>query len=384
MSYSTILTRFKNHFSTSTPLVKVYISASAILHNLHTYQNEYPGLACAPVLKSNAYGHGLVPIAKILDKEKLPFLVVDSLYEARILRNNGIKTPILIIGFVQPENILRNRLSKISFTITSLEQLQAVASSASRPLNVHIKIDTGMHRQGLLPEQLPECISLIQNHIHMKLEGICSHFADADNTDTSFTDLQRKTWNDAVSVFNKTFPRIPFIHISGTAGAAHPTTAHENMIRLGLGLYGINPSPLTDLSLKPALEMKTVLSSVKRVTKGDRVGYNGTFTAERDMRVATVPVGYFEGVDRRLSNCGSFKIGNAFCPIVGRVSMNITTIDVSLAPTTKMGDEVTIISNSIDEENSVSNLAAKAQTIPWEILVHIPQHLKRVVVDELL
>lgn len=378
MSLSTLLTRFKNKFTKSTPLVHVYISASALLHNLHTYQNIHPGVACAPVLKSNAYGHGLVPVARILDGENLPFLVVDSLYEARMLRNSGIKTPILIIGYVQPENMLRDRLSKISFTITSLEQLYAVTSSISRPRNIHIKIDTGMHRQGLLPEQITECIRLIQTHTHIKLEGVCSHFADAENTDTSFTDLQRKTWNDAVSVFKKTFPKIPYIHISGTAGTAHPTTAHENMIRLGLGLYGIDPSPFTTLSLKPVLTMKTVISSVRSIKKGDRVGYNGTYIAEKDMLIATVPVGYFEGVDRRLSNCGSFKVGDVFCPIVGRVSMNITSIDISLVPQTKMGDLVTIMSEIGDDENSVSNLARKAQTIPWEILVHIPQHLKRV------
>lgn len=378
MSLHTLFTRFKNNFFTSTPLVTVSISASAILHNLRTYQKEYPGIACAPVLKSNAYGHGLVLIAKILDTEGLPFLVVDSLYEARILRNNGITTPILIIGFVQPENILCNRLSKISYTITSLEQLQALVISARRPLNVHIKIDTGMHRQGLLPEQISECISTIKNNSFIQLEGICSHFADAENKDVSFTDLQRKTWNEVVSVFKKTFPRIPYIHISGTAGAAHLTTAHENMIRLGIGLYGINPSPFIALPLTPALEMKTVLSSVKPVKKGGHVGYNATYTAEKDMCVATVPVGYFEGVDRRLSNRGSFKIGNTFCPIVGRVSMNITSIDVSEVPHVKMGDSVTIMSAQAGDENSVIHSAKKAGVIPWEILVHIPQHLKRV------
>jgi alanine racemase len=382
MSFSTLLTRFKNKFSKSTPLVHVYISAPALLHNLHTYQNIHPGIVCAPVLKSNAYGHGLVPVARILDGENLPFLVVDSLYEARMLRNSGIKTPILIIGYVQPENMLHNRLSKISFTITSLAQLRTIASSRSPSLNVHIKIDTGMHRQGLLPLEVPECITLIQKQSSIKLEGVCSHFADAENTDTSFTESQRKTWNNVVSVFKKTFQEIPYIHISGTAGTAHPTTAHENMIRLGLGLYGINPSPLTTHSLKPALTMKTVISSVRQIEKGDRVGYNGTYTATHDMLIATVPVGYFEGVDRRLSNCGSFKIGDVFCPIVGRVSMNITSLDVTHVPGITMGDSVTIMSEISDDENSVSNLAHKAQTIPWEILVHIPQHLKRVVTND--
>lgn len=382
MIFQTLFTRFRNRFSSSIPLVNVYVSASAILHNLHTYQKKYPGIACSPVLKSNAYGHGLVPVARILDSEKLPFFVVDSLYEARILRNNGITTPILIIGFVQPENILRNRLSKISFTITSLAQLHALADQVTKPVTIHIKVDTGMHRQGLLPEQIPECVTTIQKNRYLKLEGICSHFADAENSDTSFTESQRKTWNEVVSVFQNAFPRIPYIHIAGTAGARHPTTAHENMIRLGLGLYGINPSPSTDLLLKPALEMKTIVGSVRCIKKGERVGYNGTYTAHRDTRIATIPIGYFEGVDRRLSNCGSFKIGDVFCPIVGRVSMNITTIDIRLLPEVKMGDIVTIISSVPDDENSVSGLATKAQTIPWEILVHIPQHLKRVVTYE--
>lgn len=382
MKLSALLWKFKTHFSTSTPLVKVYVSSSAILHNLHTYQKKCAPLACAPVLKSNAYGHGLLPIARILDNEKLPFFVVDSLYEARTLRKNAIKTPILIIGYVQPESIIKNTLPGITFCITSKEQLKAVALQIRKPIRIHIKVDTGMHRQGILPTEIFECIHIIGNNKNFMLEGICSHFADADNTDSTFTTLQRKTWSDVVTQFKNVIPSIRYVHISATAGTAYAPSAHENMVRLGLGLYGINPSPFLDLPLKPALKMTAVISTVKQITKGEHVGYNGTYCAERDISIATVPVGYFEGVDRRLSNCGSFKIGETFCPVIGRVSMNITSIDVTSVPTISIGDEVTIVSNGADDENSVVNLAKKAQTIPWEILIHIPQHLKRIVITD--
>jgi alanine racemase len=178
---------------------------------------------------------------------------------------------------------------------------------------------------------------------------------------------------------------------------AYADKIEANVARLGLGLYGINSSSekfypvksaeggvalpqFNGVNLKPVLEMRSIISSVKTLAKGDYIGYNITYEASRDMRVATVPVGYFEGVDRRLSNIGSFLFGDQKCPIVGRVSMNITSVDVSSANDIKMGSKITVISSNSQDDNSVENIAKLAHTIPYEILVHIPPHLKRKII----
>ncbi|MEY3470873.1 MAG: hypothetical protein RLZZ223_223, partial [Candidatus Parcubacteria bacterium] len=325
-------------------LITIYVNKSAILDNLAAYRKAYPELEFAPVLKSNAYGHSLVPVARILDSQELPFLIVDSYYEARLLRDNNILTPILIIGYVEPQIILKSRLVKISFCITSLEQLQQIAGS-NRNLNLHLKIDTGMHRQGVLISQLEQAIQIIKNNSNLNLEGISSHLADADNIESKSVSKQIKNWSKARDIIMQNFPKTNYSHISATAGVLHTDTNTHNLVRLGLGLYGISLANNDKIKLKPALSMQTIISGVKKISKGDTVGYNDTFVAPRDMLIATIPAGYAEGIDRRLSNKGQVEIKGVLCPIIGRVSMNITTIDVSDVPEVKLGDTVTIISD---------------------------------------
>lgn len=359
-------------------LITIYINKGAILENLAAYRQAYPELEFAPVLKSNAYGHSLVPVARILDSQRLPFLIVDSYYEARLLRDNNIQTPILIIGYVEPQIILRSRLSKISFCITSLEQLQQIAGS-SRKLNLHLKIDTGMRRQGVLVSQLEQVIQIFKDNSNLNLKGISSHLADADNIESKSVSKQLKNWSKARDIILQNFPKTTYSHISATAGVLHTDDNIHNLARLGLGLYGISPADNTKINLKPALSMQTIISGVKKISKGDTVGYNNTFVAPRDMLIATIPAGYAEGVDRRLSNKGQVEVNGILCPIIGRVSMNITTIDVSAVPAVKLGDSVTIISDDNASPISISNIAKACQTIPYEILIHIPSHLRRLI-----
>jgi alanine racemase len=370
----------KKSLSNYQPAVEVLISKNNLLHNLEQYREQYPDLLFAPVLKSNAYGHGLVPIAQILDKEKIAFLVVDSLYEAMILRSAGIRSHILVIGYTSVENIQSCTIANTAFTITSLEQLRSIAKTLRAPKDFHIKIDTGMHRQGILPSQIRDAISIIKACPLFTPEGICSHFADADSEDDSFTKIQITCWEESIRIFKESFQSIRFFHIAATAGTFYSPQTYGNVARLGIGLYGFNPSPQGKLHLKPVLQMQSIIGSVKTVSVGERIGYNLTYTLEKDTVIATVPVGYFEGVDRRLSNCGGFTREGQYCPILGRVSMNITSIDISSFPQAKIGDKVTVISNNKENKNSIENIAKIAQTIPYEILVHIPQHLRRIIV----
>jgi alanine racemase len=377
------------------PLIEVRVFKDALLHNLASYQKKYPKLQFAPVIKSNAYGHGMVEVAKILDKQNnlsltlpsggegnltMPFFMVDSFYEALTLRQHGIKTKILVLGYCREKELLLAKLKDVSFGIIDLQILKNLAAKLRKPLNIHLKIDTGMHRQGILTDEITEAVALIKTNKNICLEGLSSHLADADGEDPSFTEKQIEQWNAIVKIFKTTFPEIKFFHTSATAGNHYASIIDANVSRLGLGLYGINPSPFDQMDLRPALEMVSLISSIKNIPLGEHVGYGRVFTSPAAMAVATVPAGYNEGVDRRLSNKGSYKIGNEFCPIVGRVSMNISSVDVSGIKDVHLEQEVKIISANNSDKNSVQNIAKLCDCIPWEILVHIPQHLRRVVV----
>lgn len=386
------LRQIKKAFNGHRPLIEIFISKKYLLANLHSFQQEFPHHKIAPVLKSNAYGHDLVLTAKTLDQEKIAFLVVDSLFEANTLKNAGIKSPILIIGFTRNEDIIANHQKNIAFTITNLSQLKYLTKKLFRPQHFHLKIDTGMHRQGILIEEIPEAIQLIKQNSRLILEGLCSHFCNADNEDKTYSLHQIENWRKASQLWRQEFPQIKFFHLAATGGSYYTNWTKDktgspfsdnklaqttNVIRLGIGLHGFNPSPFAKIKLKPTLEMQTIVTGLKTVKKNEYVGYGITYKASRTTRIATIPAGYFEGIDRRLSNKGYYKIKEQFCPIVGRVSMNISLADVSSLPEIKVGDKVILISRKPQDKNSVLNIAKLCDTIPYEILVHLPQHLRR-------
>ncbi|MEN9342127.1 MAG: hypothetical protein RIQ54_383 [Candidatus Parcubacteria bacterium] len=358
------------------PLIEIQIDRQRIIDNFYAYTTA--NRAVAPVLKSNAYGHGLVEVARIVDSLPIPFLCVDSFFEALILRNESVRAPILIIGYTPQENIETNTLPRVAFAIISIEELRRLANSATAPTTIHLKIDTGMHRHGIASHELDEAVTLITKNPFIKLEGIYSHLADADTPQSAITEKQINQWNKAVRDIQTAIPNIAYIHCAASAGSAYPTIT-ANTMRLGLGLYGIPASQNSMHNIQPALKMCTRITSIKKIKKGESVGYNATFIAPADMTIATIPAGYYEGIDRRLSNTGAVLIKNIPCPIVGRVSMNITTIDVSHIKDLSMDDEVVVISKNQSDTNSIIHIARTAGTIPWEILIHIPPHIRRTI-----
>lgn len=373
------------------PLISIEISKNRLLHNLNEFRKLAPQSNIAPVLKSNAYGHGLIEIARILETARkensdlakdTPFFVIDSYFEALALRSKSIKTPLLIIGYNRPEILLNPNLKNVSYAITSIDTLQQIQQT-KRSINIHLKIDTGMHRQGILPDEIKDALQIIKKNQKINLEGVCSHLSDADNIDPSFTKLQIETWNNIVDQITIEFPQIKYIHLSNTYGHKYSNLIKSNISRLGIGLYGIAGGFENILDLKPILQMKTIITGIKKIKKGQTVGYNNTFIAENDITIATLPIGYFEGLDRRLSDKGFFEVsgGRIICPIIGRISMNISTIDVSRVPNLKIGDGVVIISNNPISKNSIQSMAKITQTIPYEIVIYIPEHLRRVVVE---
>jgi alanine racemase len=379
-----------------------------LVHNLNEFRKLAPNGAVAPVLKSSAYGHGLLEVAKILENGKkkedgqIPFFVVDSYFEAIALRAKRIKTPLLVIGYTRPEIIARSRLKNVAFTITGMENLEHLPRENRRMMHVHLKIDTGMRRQGIMPEEADRAIEIIKGNNSIVLEGICSHLCDADDADESFTESQIHIWNRIAKKFRDTLPSLRYWHLAATDGHYFGHDIDANVSRLGIGLYGLseNPALTAKLDLKPVLEMKTIVTGIKQLKEGETVGYGRTFKASTDMTIATIPVGYFEGIDRRLSNAsgnassnttggGSIQVGpnHTPCPIVGRVSMNITSLDVSKIAGhgseigVKIGDAAVVISNNAADPNSIASMARKCGTVSYEIAVKIPSHLKRVVVD---
>ena len=380
------------------PLINIEISRSALINNLNEFRKLAPHHSIAPVLKSNAYGHGLLEVATILERYRhtlrsarstdghgtIPFFVIDSYFEAVALRSAGIKTPLLVIGFSKPETILSSHLNNVAFTIGSIEALQGLEDT-EHPIAIHLKIDTGMHRHGIKSEEIHAAIELIAENTNIVLQGVCSHLSDSDNDDPSFTEGQINIWNKAVSHFKNEFPSLKYTHLSATYGHRYTADIDANVSRLGIGLYGlVDGSQFPEkLNLKPVLKMKTIIATTKKIHRDDSVGYSGTFTANSDMTIATIPVGYYEGVDRRLSNRGSVGVGknDVECNIIGNVSMNITSIDVSHVPDVKQGMEVTVFSNNMSNANSIVSLAKKGGLLTYEIAVHIPAQLRRVVVE---
>ncbi len=374
-----ILRRFRKMKRPYRTLVTITVSRDAILHNLHAFQRISPSVAVAPVLKSNAYGHGLREVGKILAGERVPFLCVDSFFEALALRNAGVRSPILVIGYTPAENLVRNTLPDISFCVIGLSDLREASRLVRTPTKIHLEIDTGMHRHGVMPEELDDALALVRSNPRLTLDGVYSHLADADTPGSAHTERQISRWNAAAAKARTAFPGLRYVHCAATAGSARLPEMAGNVMRLGIGLYGFNVST-ESLDLRPALEMRTSITSVRALAQGERVGYNATFEASAPTAIASIPAGYYEGVDRRLSNKGVVLVRGIPCPIAGRVSMNITSIDVSAVPEARVGDAAIVLSADPRAPNSVEAVAAACGTIPYEILVHIPSHLRRSVI----
>ena len=362
------------------PLINIKINKSALLNNFHTLQSLAPQWQIAPVIKSNAYGHGLTLVVNILKKEKnIPFFCVDSFFEARLIQNTETKIPILILGYTPTPTIQKNKLKNIFFTVGSLEQLQSLIKLKIHRI-IHLKFDTGMHRRGILHSLSSEIIRILKTNTTIQIDGIMSHFAESNNLDSEFTELQIKRWNELVEQFQKELPNIRYYHIANSHGFIYTKNIIANVGRAGIALYGIDSKNLFK-KLQPILSMDSIVGEIQTIAPNESVGYNRTFTAQHEMKIATIPVGYFEGVDLRLSNqLFSFLIQNKKAPIVGRVSMNMSSCNVTDILNVNINSPINIISDHAENQNSIQNIANLCNTSPYEILIHIPQHLHRTIV----
>lgn len=364
-------------------LLRVEVSASALEHNTKVFKGVIKDRKLAIVLKSNAYGHGLREAGKIADSlEEVDWLVVDSIVEARALRGVGAKKPIMIIGYVPRARWSKlAKLGKVALVVTSLDQARELAEFIKFKLDVHIKVDTGMRRQGIMPEELGEMIAVLRRNKRLKITGLATHFADADGEEDGATLEQIARWQKVVDLYRKRVGDGLF-HISATAGTRFIDRAHSNLVRLGIGFYGFDPVQERSLDLKPALSFWARLINFKTLAKGESVGYNFTYTAEEDREIAIIPAGYNEGVGRMLSNKGAVYVNGVRCPILGRASMNLTVIDISDVPDVlDLEDEVEVFSADPARDNSIEAVSKAYDSIPYEVLVRISPSLKRWVVE---
>jgi len=355
----------------------VELSKSSLIFNYKYFKKEHPESAICPVLKSNAYGHGLIEIARILDNKKPEYFVVDSFYESLQLRKAGVKTPRLIIGYTLPENFKYMSFKRDAITVMDKESVEALGRLKKR-IKVHLKVDTGMHRQGVPYEKALELIKFIKSYKKLDLEGICTHLADADNPqDDKFTKIQVKNFKKVLTDAKKAGITFKYRHVSATAGSEKINDKDFNMIRVGLGLYG--SSPFTK-SLKPVMTFKSTIIAIKELKKGDCVSYGCTYHADKDMKIGVIPAGYYEGVDRGLSNKGFIYYKNKPCKILGRVCMNLTMIDLTEVKNARKLDTVEVIGNNPKSRNSAEWMAKSCDTIPYVIWTHVAPTIRRVIV----
>lgn len=357
----------KYHF-----LNTIWINKKALLSNYKYLRSINKKIKIAPVLKSNAYGHGLIQIATLLDSLQIPYFCVDSLYEAYELLKAKIKTPILIMGYTDPDNLKVKELP-FSYVVWDLKLLDVV-SKYQKGAVVHLKVDTGMHRLGVDMEYLDWFVSNLAKFPNVKVAGLMSHLAEGERPNSSLTKLQIKNFDNALKILQKYKIKPKWIHIANSAGLLNLGLQQAgvigNMARIGKALYGIDPTDGQHPKLKPVLKFTSKIIQIKRLKKGDMVGYEGSFVALRDMLIGSLPAGYYDGVDRRLSNKGVVLVDGAVFPIIGKVSMNITTIDISKVGRPFIGQEVVIYSDNPQDPNCLKKAAQICQTVPYELLAH--------------
>ncbi len=364
----------------------IEINTRAIKVNYSFFRKLVPkNVSICGVVKSNAYGHNITEFALELEKLGVDMLAVDSLVEALTLRNSKVKTPILVLGYTLPEMFTKAVGKNIRLTISSVDGLRIFLKNPhAEKIPIHIKVDTGMHRQGFLLKDQAEVLKILASTKGINVDGLYTHFASAkDPTQTVFTNMQTSEFERWRVVLQNTGLN-PVVHASATGGAFIFSKANFDMIRIGIGLYGVAPSDEIsrgfglETKLKPVLSWKTIISETKEIPVGSGVGYDLTYRVQRPTRIAVCPIGYWHGYPRALSNTAEVLVGGKRAPVLGRVSMDMIVIDVTDISKAKTGDEVVLIGTSGKEKITAVELARYAGTSAYEILTRLNPLMKRI------
>ncbi|NOZ68774.1 MAG: alanine racemase [Deferribacteres bacterium] len=329
------------------------------------------------VVKADAYGHGAVTVSKHLIKEGVSVLGTAFTGEAAALRESGINIPIVV--FFDRDNIdayFRYDLTPVVFDLATAERLSAEARRRNRLIAIHIKIDTGMSRVGFDTTRARRDIPEIARLKNIRLEGLMSHFSDADLQDKEFANHQLKEFISLGDELRRKKITFKYYHMANSAAVISMPAAHLDMVRPGIMLYGYS-YPAAD-GLEPVLSLKSGILMLKKVPMGTPVSYGRTFITERESIIATIPVGYADGYSRKLSNTGEVLINGRRAPVAGRVCMDTIMVDVTHIPDVSYRSEVVLIGRQGNEEITASEIARRTGTITYEVLTSIGQRIKRV------
>lgn len=361
------------------------IDLKAIEHNLAQIRSKLkPGCQIMAMVKANAYGHGMLQIAKCAIDNGAEWLAVATLDEAMQLVQNGIRAPILVLGYVAPEHasvVVENGLRVTVFTKEQARALGTAARVFNKPAFVHLKVDTGMGRIGVLADNrgLEEAVSIAEEE-GLALEGVYTHLATADSADKTKAKKQIELFWRFVSALEAASSLvIPYKHLGNSAVILDMPEAHADIVRAGIILYGLYPSAEVDhnsLRLREAMRFLTRVAYIKEVPSGYGISYGHTFVTTRSTRVATLPVGYGDGYSRHLSNRGVVSIKGSLAPVIGRVCMDQIMVDVTDLPEVRPGDEVILFGRKEDGVTA-DTLANLADTINYEIVSMVSDRVPR-------
>jgi alanine racemase len=352
------------------------INLSALSHNLRAVKNKAKTRTILAVVKAQAYGHGAVRVSRHLLRNGVSMLGVAFTREAIALRDAGIKAPIVVFfERGKAETYLRYSLTPVIYDLKNARTLSLKARTYNRILPVHIKVDTGMGRIGLRIENARQEILKIAGLRNLKLEGLMSHLADADMTDREFATAQAKRFKDLISTLKTENIHFNYHHIANSAAVLRLPKVHFDMVRPGIMLYGYGPARKN--MLRPVLSLKSRVMYIKKVPPGTPISYGRTFTTKRTSTIATIPIGYGDGYNRKLSNRGQVLINGKRAPVVGRVCMDTILVDVTEIPGVKENAEVVLIGQQGEEEISAKDIADMIDTIPYEVLTSIGERVKR-------
>ena len=338
------------------------------------------------VVKADAYGHGAVSCARRLSDKGAAWFGVALPEEAAELRQSGIEQPILSLGGFwrgQETLCLRERITPVIFNVESAEMLNRAARERGEIAGVHVKVDTGMNRLGVRFDELSEFADKLKELKNLRIDGLMSHFAAADEAcRNDFTNEQIRRFDEAARIFHEKGFRPAWCDLANSPGTLKYPSSWKNLVRIGGALYGIGkdifpPSETVD-RLKPVMRVRTEITLLKRVAAGETLGYGCSFRTERDSLIATVPIGYNDGIPRALSNRGKVIVNGKFAPVVGRVSMDLIIVDVTDAKGAKLFDEVVFIGEQGGAQITVEEIAEIADTISYEITCRISKRVPRI------
>jgi alanine racemase len=359
------------------------VDLNALTHNYQEMARRIGDRKVLAVVKAQAYGHGAIPVSRRLVELGTHMLGVALVEEGRDLRDAGITAPILVMAPVFPgqaEVLINAKLTPVVYTLAVARALSDAVAGTGRTFGVHVKIDTGMGRIGLSPEEAVDFIVAAGKLPGLAVEGLMTHFADADLRDKAFARAQMDRFESLIRSLEAKGITIPLRHAANSAAVLEYDRALLTMVRPGLMLYGYNPlESRISADLRPVLSLVTRIAFVKRVPAGVPISYGRTFVTNRESLIATIPLGYADGYSRGLSNKGEAIVRGARVPVAGRVCMDMTMLDVTDVPGVAEGDEVVLIGAQGNERITADDIAARTGTIAYEVLCGIGCRVPRVI-----